>query len=415
VFNAMRYRTTQKLGNFYNYFVKSITRILLPLSFILAVFLVFNGTPATFEGKAKVLTVEGDSVPVSRGPVAPLVAIKQLGTNGGGFFGANSAHPFENPDYFTNMLENSAIFLIPVAMIFALGYYLKKKRLAWTIFMVMTAGFLLLLIPSVYMEMKDNPVLTGAGIHQSLGNMEGKEVRFGSAASAFWGITTTSSSNGSVNAMHDSFMPLPGMAAMLGMMINSLYGGVGVGFLNYYIFIIITVFIAGLMVGRTPEFLGRKIEAREIKIAVIVALLHPLLILSGTAISAYMMHKNPGLGWLGNPGFHGFSEMLYEYSSASANNGSAFAGISDNNTWWNLSTSVVLLISRYIPIIGPVAIAGLLARKKIIPDSLGTLQTDSTTFGVMTFVVIFIIAALSFFPALTLGPIAEHFNLFYPR
>ncbi len=262
--------------------------------------------------------------------------------------------------------------------------------------------------------MRGNPVLTNWGIKQAAGNMEGKEIRFGSAASAFWGILTTSTSNGSVNSMHDSFMPLSGMAAMLGMMINSLYGGVGVGFLNYYIFIIITVFIAGLMVGRTPEFLGRKIEAREIKIAVIIALLHPLLILTGTALSAYIIHNDPGLGWLGNPGFHGFSEMLYEYSSASANNGSTFAGISDNSPWWNLSTAVVLLISRYIPIIGPVAIAGLLARKKIIPDSLGTLQTDSTTFGVITFVVILIVAALAFFPALTLGPIAEHFCLFNP-
>ena len=411
VFNAMRYKSAEKLGNFYMYFVKSITRILLPLSIILAVILTFRGVPVTFKGQKQIVTVQGETVKVARGPVAPLVAIKQLGTNGCGFFGANSAHPFENPDYFTNMLETSAIFLIPVAMVFALGFYLQKKKIAWLIFGVMTTGFLLLLAPAVNQEMKGNPAITSLGINQPLGNMEGKEVRFGSAASAFWGIITTSTSSGSVNSMHDSFTPLTGMSALLGMMINSLYGGVGVGFLNYYIFIIITVFIAGLMVGRTPEFLGRKIEAREIKIAVIVALIHPLLILTGTAISAYVIHLRPTLEWLGNPGFHGFSEMLYEFSSASANNGSTFAGIADNNMWFNLSTGVVLAFSRYIPIIGPVAIAGILAKKKVIPDSAGTLQTDSTTFGVMTFVVIIIIAALSFFPALALGPLAEHFSL----
>lgn len=412
VFIAMKERTTEKLGNFYNYFVKSCTRILLPLVIVLAVLLVFNGTPMTFQGKEKYISMQGDTVNVSRGPVAAMVAIKQLGTNGGGFYGANSAHPLENPNYFTDILENISIILIPIAMLFALGFILKRKRFAWMIFLVMTIGFLVLLIPAVHYEMAGNPAITKMNIAQHSGNMEGKEVRFGAAASAYWAITTTVTSNGSVNAMHDSFNPIAGMCAMLGMMVNSFYGGVGVGFLNFYIFLIIAVFISGLMVGRTPEFLGKKIEAHEMKIAMIVALLHPLLILAGTALSSYLYAHNPQLyaGWLNNTGYHGFSEMLYEYSSASANNGSEFAGLGANTPFWNISDGIIMLLSRYIPIAGPVAIAGILAKKKYIPESAGTLKTDTSTFGIMVFAVICILAALSFFPALTLGPIAEYFR-----
>jgi potassium-transporting ATPase potassium-binding subunit len=301
--------------------------------------------------------------------------------------------------------------LIPIAMIFALGYYLNRKKLAWTIFGVMTLGFLLFLLPSVYLEMNGNPAITKMGITQNLGSMEGKEVRFGPAASAYWGISTTVTSNGSVNAMHDSFTPLTGMFTLLGMMVNAFYGGVGVGFLNFYIFIIIAVFISGLMVGRTPEFMGKKIEAREMKIATIIALLHPLMILAGTALSSYVFVNNPDIGWLNNPGFHGFSEMLYEYTSSAANNGSGFEGLGDNTVWWNVTCGVVMILSRFLPIIGPVAIAGILANKKYIPESAGTLKTDTATFGLMLFAVIFILAALSFFPALTIGPIAEYFSI----
>ncbi len=410
VFNAMKERTTDKLGNFYQYFVKSCTRILLPLSIVLAIFLVFEGTPMNIEGKASLVTMQGDTVQVSRGPAAAMIAIKQLGTNGGGYFGVNSAHPLENPNYFTNILESGSIILIPIAMVFALGYYLKRQKLAYMIFGVMTIGFLLFLIPSVIVEMNGNHAIERMGIAQSLGSMEGKEIRFGSAASAFWGIITTVTSNGSVNAMHDSMTPLTGMFAMLGMMINALYGGVGVGFLNFYVFVIIAVFISGLMVGRTPEFMGKKIEAREMKIASIVALLHPLLILSGTALASFVFVGNPAIGWLNNPQFHGFSEMLYEYTSSAANNGSGFEGLGDNTPFWNITTGVVLILSRYLPIIGPIAIAGILANKKYIPESAGTLKTDTSTFGLMVFAVIFIIAALAFFPALTLGPLAEYFT-----
>jgi K+-transporting ATPase ATPase A chain len=400
------------LGNFYNYFVKSCTRILLPISFVAAILLAFNGTPMTFEGKADMVTVEGDTVQVSRGPAAAMVAIKQTGTNGGGFFGVNSAHPLENPTYFTNLIENILILLIPIAMIFALGNYLHRKKFAWVIFGVMTTGFLLLLAPAVYCEMHGNPAVSEMGIAQHLGSMEGKEVRLGPAASAYWGVTTTVTSNGSVNSMHDSHTPISGAMQLLGMMTNSFFGGVGVGFLNFYIFIILAVFISGLMVGRTPEFMGRKIEAREMKIAMLIALLHPFLILAGTALSTYIFNQNPEIGWLNNPGFHGFSEMLYEYTSSAANNGSGFEGLGDNTPWWNISTGIVLILARFLPIIGPVAIAGMLASKKYIPESAGTLKTDTGTFGAMVFVVIFIVAALAFFPALTLGPLAEYFSIY---
>jgi potassium-transporting ATPase potassium-binding subunit len=413
VFKAIKEKNTDTPGNFYNYFIKSCTRILLPLAIIVAIILTFNGTPMNLQGKGEFISMQGDTVNVSRGPAAAMIAIKQLGTNGGGYFGVNSAHPFENPSYFTNMVECISIILIPIALIFALGYILKRKRFAWIVFGVMTLGFLLLVVPSIYNEMHGNTAIGKMGILQNHGSMEGKEVRFGPAASAYWGISTTVTSNGSVNAMHDSFTPLTGMCAMLGMMINSFYGGVGVGFLNFYIFIIIAVFISGLMVGRTPEFMGKKIEAREMKIASIIALLHPFLILVGTAIASHLYAHDPTTyaGWLNNPGNHGFSEMLYEFTSASANNGSGFEGLGDNTPFWNIACGTVMLLARFLPIIGPVAIAGILAKKKYVPESAGTLKTDTSTFGIMVFAVIFIVAALSFFPALALGPIAEFFGM----
>ena len=413
VFKSMREKTAPRLGNFYYLFVRSATRILFPLALVLGIFLAFRGAPMTLEGKGQMITLEGDTVLVSRGPVAAFVAIKQLGTNGGGFFGPNSAHPLENPDYATNMAECGAIFLLPIAMIFALGHVVHRRRLAWMVYGVMTVGFLLLLYTNISNEMGGNPQIPQLGISQPLGSMEGKEVRFGPAASANWATYTTCTSNGSVNSMHDSAMPLTGASAMLAMMVNAFYGGVGVGFLNFYIFIILAVFISGLMVGRTPEFMGKKIEAREMKIAMIIALLHPFIILVGTAIASYVYTTNPEApaGWLANPGFHGFSEMLYEVTSSSANNGSGFEGLGDNTPFWNILCGIAMILSRYLPIIGPVAIAGLLAEKKAIPQSAGTLRADNPTFGIMVLAVIALIAALSFFPALTLGPLAEHFSL----
>jgi len=409
LFNALKERTAEKLGNFYEYFVRSITRILLPLSLITAILLMLAGTPMTFDGKQEMVTLEGETVQVATGPVAAFTAIKHIGTNGGGFFGANSSHPFENPNYFTNMVEMIAQMLVPFAMIFALGYYLNRKRLSYMIFGVMTVGFLALTVPTVMTEMNGNPAMAQMGIDTTSGAMEGKETRFGAAASGYWSIATTVISTGSVNSMHDSSMPLSGMNQMLAMMVNCFYGGCGVGLLNFYIFIILAVFISGLMVGRTPEFLGKKIEAREMKIAMIIALLHPFLILSGVALSvAFPEH---GASTLNNPGYHGFSEILYEFTSSAANNGSGFEGLGDNNPWWNVTTGIVLLLSRFIPIIGPIAIAGMLAAKKHVPESAGTLKADTSTFGVLTLAVIAIIAALSFFPALALGPVAEYFSL----
>jgi potassium-transporting ATPase potassium-binding subunit len=408
LFIALREKTTDKTGNFYNLFVKSCTRILLPLSLVVAILLACNGMPITFEGKQSMVSLSGDSMQVSTGPVASFVAIKHLGTNGGGFFGANSAHPLENPSYFTNIIELISQLIIPFAMVFALGFFLKKKRFSWMIFSIMTIGFLWLVLPTIATEMQGSPALAALGLDMHSGAMEGKEVRFGAAASGFWSIATTVISTGSVNSMHDSFMPLSGMNQLLAMMINCFYGGCGVGILNFFIFIILAVFISGLMVGRTPEFFGKKIEAREMKIAMITALLHPLLILAGTALAVALPQYTAST--LNNTGYHGFSEILYEYTSSAANNGSGYEGLGDNTAWWNISTGLVLILSRFLPIIGPVAIAGILASKKHIPAGAGTLKTDTGTFGVMIMAVILIVAALSFFPSLTLGPIAEYFS-----
>lgn len=410
VFRAFRDKTTTELGNFYTYFMKSCTRILLPLSFVVAALLAFQGTPMTLEGKDSITTLQGEIQEVSRGPVAGFVAIKHIGTNGGGFFGTNGAHPLENPTYFTNMLEMWAQMIIPFAMIFAFGYFIKRRKFSWMIFGVMTIGFLALAIPNIVGEMRGNPMIEKMGIETSLGAMEGKETRIGAASSGYWSIATTVISTGSVNSMHDSTMPLSGMNQLLVMMINSFYGGVGVGILNFFVFIILAVFISGLMVGRTPEFFGKKVEAREMKIAMIIALMHPFLILVGTALTAAMPEY--GTATLNNAGFHGLSEMLYEFTSASANNGSGFEGLGDNTVWWNVSTGIVLILARFLPIIGPVAIAGLLVQKKFIPQGDGTLKTDTATFGLVTLTVIVIIAALAFFPVLALGPIAEYFTIY---
>lgn len=412
VFKALRDKTTTRLGNFWEILVKTNTRLLLPLCVIIALVLAFNGTPASYAGKDTVVTLQGDTVGVSRGPAAGMIAIKHLGTNGGGYFGANSIHPLENPSYLTNMTEAIAQVIIPIAMVFALGFFINRRKFSYIIFGVMTAGMLLLLIPSMMGEMSGNPAITQMGIAQPTGAMEGKEVRIGPAATGYWSTVTTIISTGSVNGFHDSTMPLTGMMQLVAMMTNCFYGGCGVGILNYFVFIIIAVFISGLMVGRTPEFMGHKVEAREIKIAALVALLHPFLILSGTALSSFLIARQPELGWLNNPGYHGFSEMLYEYTSAAANNGSGFEGLGDNTLFWNVSTGFVLILSRFLPILGPVAIAGLLAQKKYIPASAGMLSTDTVTFGIMTMAVILIIAALAFFPALALGPVAEYFSLY---
>lgn len=410
IMKALAGKTTKAIGNFWVFLVKSTTRILMPLSLLVGILLVINGTPMSFDGKQTITTLEGNEQVISQDPTAAIVPIKQLGTNGGGYFGVNSSHPLENPNAFTNMLECWSILIIPMAMAWAFGFYVRRRKLAAWIFGVMLFAFTAGVFVSVPQEMGGNPNIDEMGIAQDLGSMEGKEIRIGSAASAMWGMVTTVTSNGSVNSMHDSQTPLSGMMQMLNMQINCWFGGVGVGWMNYFAFLIIAVFISGLMVGRTPEFLGHKVEAREMKIATLVVLMHPFLILVGTGISAAVAAANPEIGWLNNPSFHGLSEMLYEYTSAAANNGSGFEGLGDNTPFWNIMTGIALIMGRYFPIVGQVAIAGLLASKKYIPESAGTLKTDTGTFSLMTFAVIIIVAALSFFPAQALGPIADYLS-----
>lgn len=416
IMKALAAKTTHTIGNFWHLLVISLTRILLPLAIIIGMILVVEGVPMSFDKKVDVTTLEGKAQHVSQGPAAAIVAIKQIGTNGGGFFGANSAHPLENPNYLTNIVECVSIMLIPMAMVFAFGFYTKRKRLGYSIFGVMLLAYFIGAAVNIHEEMSGNPHIAAMGINQSGGAMEGKEVRFGSAATALWSVSTTATSNGSVNGMHDSMMPLSGMVEMLNMQINTWFGGVGVGWMNYFTFIIIAVFISGLMVGRTPEFLGKKIEANEMKIASLVALLHPFLILSGTALATWIFVRAPEIasnegGWLCNSHYHGLSEMFYEFTSAAANNGSGFEGLIDNTWFWNISTGIIMLLGRYLPIIGQIAIAGILAKKKSIPESAGTLRTDTVTFGMMTLAVIVIVAALSFFPAHALSTMAEYLSI----
>jgi len=355
----------------------------------------------TFKAADVITTLQGDTVTVAAGPVAAFESIKQLGLNGGGYFGVNSAHPFENSNFFTNIIQNILHVLLPIATVFAFGFYLKRKKAAWMIFGVMTLGFLIMLVPTLFAELKGNPAITQMGIDQSLGNMEGKEVRFGTAASAFWSITATASMNGSINSMHDSFMPMSNAMQLIGIMVNSLYGGVGTGVLCFFISMILAAFIASLMIGRTAQIFGKKIEAKEMKIAMLTFLLHPFLSLVGTALACSFPSLTTTT--LNNPGFHGFSEMLYEYTSASSADGSGLEGLGDNTPWWNISCGIIILLGRFLPVIGAVAVAGLLAEKKYLEDTVGTLKTDTPIFGFMIFCFVVVITVLAFFPALVIG------------
>ena len=404
-----------RLGNFYVDLTRASVRVLLPLSLLVGTIVISQGTPVTFEGAAKATTLEGAEQVIARGVTAPVVAIKQLGTNGGGYFGPNSAHPFENPTPISNLAETWSITIIPMSMVWMLGYMVKRRRLSVVIFVTMLALYIPLVTTAVVNEAGGNPAIAAMGVDQSTGSMEGKEVRFGAGLSALWAATTTVTSNGSVNAMHDSLTPLGGLVPLVGMWLNNIFGGVGVGFINMLIHVIIAVFVAGMMIGRTPEFLGKKVEAKEVKLASVALLLHPLLILVGTAIAAYVWATtaDPGsaLGWLKNPGPHGFSEMLYEFTSAAANNGSGFEGLGDNTPFWNISTGLVMLLARYIPIIAPLALAASLAAKPAAPEDIGSLSADSGTFGITLWAVIVILGLLMFMPVAVLGPIAEHLAL----
>ncbi|MBX3744804.1 MAG: potassium-transporting ATPase subunit A [Verrucomicrobiae bacterium] len=395
------------MGNFLLDVQRATFLVLLPLALIVATLMVLGGMPMTLAGAAQATTLEGIEQTIARGPVAAFLAIKQLGTNGGGFFGPNCTHPFENPTSWTNTLAMISIILVPMACVWMFGRIIGRMRHATVVFSVMLVFLLVKIAGSVWFEQAPTQAFTGLPIEQNVGNLEGKELRFGApqGSGPLWSVLTTSTSNGSVGAMHDSLNPLTGLMPMIGMWLNATFGGVGVGMINMFIYIVLAVFVAGMMVGRTPEYLSRRIEAREVKLAVIALFAHAFFILGGTAIFA----ATPwGQETLNNTGAHGFSEILYEFSSASANNGSGFEGLGDNTVPWNVATGIVMLLARFIPIILPLAIAGSLAAKKPTAQSSGTLGVEDGTFGVMLGATIVFIGALTFFPVAALGPIAEH-------
>ncbi len=410
----------ETIGNFWADLVRSTLYILIPLALILACALVSQGVVQTFKHSEKVALLQaGHGITeqvLPLGPAASQVAIKQLGTNGGGFFNVNSAHPFENPTPLSNFMEMLAILLIPAALCYTFGVMVRDKRQGWALL----AAMLIIIVPCLFVcagiEQKGNPLLNGLGVDQRWsaaqpgGNMEGKEARFGIAGSAVWAVATTAASNGSVNAMHDSFMPLGGLIPLWLMQLGEvIFGGVGSGLYGMLAFVIIAVFIAGLMIGRTPEYLGKKIEAYEMKMASLIILIPPILVLIGTAVAVVVPQ---GKGAVLNAGAHGFSEILYAFSSAGNNNGSAFAGLGANNFFYNIALGLAMFIARYWLIIPILAIAGSLSRKRTVPVSQGTLPTHTPLFVLFVVMVVLVVGALTFFPALALGPIVEHLMLY---
>lgn len=399
--------TGKPLGNFYVDVVKSITRILLPISLLGAIILVITGVPETLAQPITITTLEGSQQIIPAGPVAHFEIIKQLGENGGGFFGANSAHPFENPNPFSNLIETVAMLSIPTALIYTYGIFAENKRQVWLIFGMVLSLFIILIVITAIGEYQGNPLVNSL-LGGSYPNLEGQEIRFGWAQTALWAISTTATMCGAVNGMLDSLMPTGGFSTMFNLFLQIIWGGQGTGTAYLFIYLILTVFLTGLMVGRTPEFLGRKIEKPEIILASVILLIHPIAILIPGAITL-AFHET--LAGISNPGFHGIAQVIYEYSSAAANNGSGFEGLGDNTIWWNLSASVSLLMARYIPIIALLLLADNLSRKQPVPQTSGTLRTDTVLFTMVTGGVILILGALTFFPVLILGPVAEGFAL----
>jgi K+-transporting ATPase ATPase A chain len=443
------------MGNFYVDLWRVVLYVFVPFSFIASILYIAAGTPMTFAGTAEITTIEGIVQRIARGPVAALMSIKHLGTNGGGFFGANSAHPFENPNEWSNLLTCLCILIFPMSLVVMFGHMIRNLRHAAIIYGVMMLMFVTLIGWAIYWDtLHGNPGLTahtsmgdaggkpyqveidqhdrdgnplsrpldvpavaGLPVDQALGNLEGKELRFGTSAGATFSAVTTAITCGSVNCMHDSLNPLAGLTPMSGMWLNCVFGGKGVGLVNMLVYLIVGVFLSGLMVGRTPEYLGKKVEAREMKLAMLALLIHPIMVLGPTGLFAAL---DLGQKATNNPGAHGFSEVLYEFSSASANNGSGFEGLAD--TWgfndnkdhapfsahWDIATGLVMLLSRFIPIIAPLALAGGLAAKKPTPFTVGTLRTDTITFGFVLLGTVILIGALLFLPAAVLGPVAEH-------
>lgn len=390
------------LGNFYVDLVRSITRIFLPLSLIVALFLVFQGVPQTLAGAVKATTLEGAQQTITRGLVASLESIKHIGTNGGGWFGTNAAHPFENPTALSNLVHIVCMMLLPTALVYAFGLIVNNRKQGWTLFAAMGVLFLVMLTTVFVSEYRGVPALAANGLQT---NMEGKEVRFGIPESALFTAVTTAATTGSVNNMHESLTPLGGLVSLAQMMLNNVFGGKGVGLLNGLLYVIIAVFICGLMVGRTPEFLGKKIEGKEIKLACIALLIHPLIILVPTALA---LIRPEAVASISNGGTHGLTEVLYAFASGAANNGSAFAGMNANTDFYNIAIGIVMLLGRYISMIAMLAIAGSLAVKRVVPVTTGTLRTHTPLFAGILVMMIVVVGALTFFPSLALGPIAEH-------
>jgi potassium-transporting ATPase potassium-binding subunit len=407
-------RGGEDLGNFYRDFIRFITRILLPICFIVALILIAQGVVQTLDASVTAHTLQGMQQQIVVGPVGSQGAIELLGTNGGGFYGVNAAHPFQNPTVITSMILIIMMALLPASIVVTFGEMIGNRRQAWVLYGVMAALLAIFLFVCLIPEQQGTPMLTNAGVDTQAsaanpgGNMEGKEVRFGIANSALFAAITTSFTTGAVNSAHDSYTPLAGVAMLGQMMLQCVFGGKGVGFLNALIYGLIAVFVAGLMVGRTPEFLGKKIEKQEIILVSLALLIHPLVILASTGGSIV---APAALSSLGNNDIHGYSEILYAFSSSAANNGSAFAGLNADTPWFNLATAMVILIGRYPPIIFLMAVAGSIARKPITPVTTATLRTDTVSFGLFWFATILIVGALTFFPALVLGPVAEFFAM----
>jgi K+-transporting ATPase ATPase A chain len=399
--------TGQPIGNFYRDLITSITRILLPLSVVGAIALLIAGVPETLAGPAQATTLEGASQWIARGPVAHFEIIKQLGENGGGFFGINSAHPLENPNNFTNLLETVIMLVIPAGLIITYGILADNPKQGWLIFWMVFILYAILIGITAAGEFQGNPLVNQV-LGESQPNLEGKEVRFGWALTALWAVSTTGTMCGAVNGMHDSLMPTGGFSTLSNLFLQIVWGGQGTGTAYLFIFLILTVFLTGLMVGRTPEFLGRKIEKQEIVLASLILLIHPIAILIPSAITLAFPETLAGIS---NPGSHGISQVVYEYASAAANNGSGFEGLGDNTPWWNLSTSFSLLAGRYVPMVALIFLADSMARKQPVPETSGTLRTDTALFTAITAGAMIILGALTFLPLLVLGPIAEGLNL----
>ena len=414
---------TKTMGNFYVDLIRIITRVLLPVSILVGLILVSQGVPQNLSANVTIQTIEGKFQDIAMGPIASLESIKHLGTNGGGFLGANSSTPLENPTIISNIVEMISMMILPGSCVVAFGHMVhngkkekkgeKVKKIIFgregrTIFAVMSIIFMMGLVICFISESAGNPMLEQVGLSQSMGSMEGKEMRFGVAQSSLFTTVTTAFTTGSVNNMHDTLTPMGGFVPLLFMMLNVVFGGKGVGLMNMVLYAILAVFICGLMIGRTPEYLGKKIEGREMKLTALGIIVHPLLILAFTALAVAVP---AGLEGITNQGFHGLTQITYEYASSAANNGSGFEGLADNTYFWNVTTGIVMFFGRYLSIMIQLAIASSLMLKRQVSESVGTLKTDTGTFTIALLMVVLIFAALTFFPVLALGPIAEHLTL----